>query len=171
MRYVYLVFIFSALSINCKSEERSIGSVGAGYGVTYGMLGVKVDYAITDSAYVALGLGLQSAVGIQFFLREPSEFWRPKISLYYGSVGYSNLQRNNEEIGKSFYGASLEVGQVLQFGPDGRHGLDISLILPLTDGGEDKWEREKEAEGYSNCCGADISEAFIYINVGYQYKF
>ena len=66
------------------------------------------------------------------------------------------MHRSGEMIEWKISGPCLELSQILHFGADVERGLDIDLVVVLSDGGEDEWENGSLTEGYFN-----IAEYFL----------
>jgi hypothetical protein len=184
IKYFISLLIISCFSTACISEVNHNSSLGAGAGVIYGGLGVKLDYEFLSNTYITAGLGEDPSIGMQFYLRDNGVFWRPKISVHYGLVGYatgSKLRsqgesgRKGSKIIQRFYGGIIEFGQSLQFGRARHHALDLALTFGLTDGGEEEW-KDRHSDEYDYADGEDISVDLgevisTTINVGYRYNF
>ncbi len=180
----YLVFLLLASCFSAASfsnHNASLG-VGVGVGVIYGRAGVKLDYEFLNNTYITTGLGSEPSIGVQFYLKNKGVFWRPKISLHYGLVGYSTgskvrsineTGRRGSKIIQRFYGGIIEFGQSLQFGRGRRHALDLGLTFGMSDGGKKDWEdRHSEEYDYPNDLSVDLGELITTtINIGYRYNF
>jgi hypothetical protein len=136
----------------------TIGSVGAGFGVPYGTLGVNLE--INALPYLSFSGGLGTtiyagvgwSVGARGYFRKPGPVWRPRISAFYGinSVYAEDLGNPNN---KSYPGLTVGIGQIVLWK---RHGFDLDLMYVVNS------QIDKEhPEDYSK----------IKINVGYRFAF
>ena len=182
-------FLFTIIPFSIIAENEFKYSVGAGYGVEFGGAGIKLDYNIFDNAYITTGLGVAPSAGFQYYIRKQGVKWRPKIGIHYGIVGHAQAKNypvlfdednphksdepKNEE--RFFYGILLEFGQTIHIGDNGRNAIDISLTLPLSDGGEEKWkDNHNQDDGYNNH-NLDFGNALYYLmpylSIGYKFHF
>lgn len=171
--------IVSAQSI---AAEHFNGSVAVGYGMIYGVRGVKLEYALTDRVFAAVGLGDVPSAGLQYYFREEKVMWRPKIGLYYGRVARSSMEYcyhcdpgNNgmlfSDFDKNYKGVAVELGQNFQFGRSRRHAIEFGITIRLNDGGKADKERELSNQGYRSSWGDFAEPVFSALNFGYKYNF
>ncbi|MDH5409172.1 MAG: hypothetical protein OEZ33_08660 [Gammaproteobacteria bacterium] len=176
---------FSVATDSIADHNNYSASIGAGFGLPYGVIGAKIDYSPIKNLYLSLGIGVASsstksnasknsteyAAGLQYYFRAQDKVWRPRVSIFYGVVEFLDVYRDDDEVHELFYGSAIELGSSIQFGYNRQHGVDVGVIIPLTDGGKDAREKELIEQGYSECCGADIGEVFYHFAVGYRLNF
>jgi hypothetical protein len=108
----------------------TIGSVGAGFGVPYGTLGVNLEINLLPYLSLSGGLGTTLyagagwSAGARGYFRKPGPMWRPRLSAFYGINAIYAEELNNPN-NKSYHGFTVGLGQVVLFG---RHGFDLDLM-------------------------------------------
>ena len=177
---MFIFLIVSGLTKSFADHDTYTASVGAGIGMPYAVIGVKIDYSPIEDLYFSLGLTVTNiifgvnpdySVGIQYYFRSQKKVWRPRISFFYGPVEFIDLERDGHQVSETFYGTALELGSSIQFGYERMHGVDVGIIIPLTDGGKDERERELKEQGYSYCCDTSFTKGLYFIGVGYRLNF
>lgn len=137
------------------------GSVGLGFGIPYGVLGINAEYYIIPYLSCSGGIGttlfagLGYSVGARGYVRKPGHFWRPRASLFYGINGFWLI--NNDQIyhpeNEKFRGLTIGLGQLFQ---TRQHGLDLDLMYIIN------------SELYQVHPGDYVR---LKISVGYRYAF
>jgi hypothetical protein len=136
----------------------TIGSVGAGFGIPYGTLGINLEINLLPYLSLSGGLGTTIyagvgwSVGARGYFRKPGPLWRPRISAFYGinSVYAEDLGNPNN---KSYPGFTVGIGQIVLWK---RHGFDLDLMYVVNSQIDNE-----HPEDYSK----------IKINVGYRFAF
>lgn len=136
----------------------SIGTVGAGFGVPYGILGVGLE--INALPYLSLNGGLGTTifsgvgwnVGARGYFRKPGPVWRPRISAFYGINGIY-AEDFGHPANASYTGVTVGVGQLFLWQ---QHGFDLDLMYIIN------------SELYDAIPGDYVR---IKINVGYRFAF
>ncbi len=176
--YKSLVVLLSLIiALPAYAGVKHSGSVGLGVGAIYGVQGLSFDYDIHENTSVFVGLGKAPAVGVQYYFRAKSVFWRPKISLFYGNVTHGYLFRHVddklEEKVRWWSGPSLEIGQSFQSQQNRRFSMDLSVSIPLwiPKDEREQWIEEKVAEGYRKDDGVDFGAISMVFNVGFAFSF
>lgn len=154
------------------------GSVGVGFGLPYGLIGLGLDINLANNLYATIGLGTTGDsvaynAGLKYYFRDVSKVWRPRLTFLYGTNGF--LEREcfgygcnfNSEI-ETFKGTTVGLGQSFSFGHKRKHGFDLDLLYRLSDGGfEDETDR-LENNGYT--VEQSSSNGFS-LAIGYRYNF
>lgn len=147
------------------------GSLGVGLGMPYGILGINGEYVIYNNVALTAGVGTTMGIeagigyniGIKYYLKDIGKTWRPRISAYYGTNGFIELDFSTEEV---FNGLTLGIGQQWMWGDRKRHGLDLDILYIVTSGVYDRID-ELENEGYEK-----IEESGrVKLSIGYRYGF
>ncbi len=180
MKYLMCFLLSGFFTTDSLSDQNSIYSIGGGLGVIYGSIGVKVDYEFLNNTYITSGLGPAPSIGLQYYLRDKEVFWRPKIALHYGMVGFTRGAKEdpfndpdveNYKVLQYFYGWVFEIGQSFQYGSARRHAFDLSLTIPMSDGGQKEWN-DRHRDEYDYNAGVDFGEILNTIcSFGYRYNF
>lgn len=153
------------------------GSVGAGIGASYGLVGGSVDIPFSENLYGSVGLGnafgeLGYNAGVRYYLADANRTWRPRLVVNYGTIGVVQTETcffdlcSDEEY-EAFVGTSFGVGQSVAFGSNHSHGFDIDLLYIADDGGRDERIKELEDEGFELKSGK--SKALF--SIGYRFNF
>ena len=136
----------------------SIGSVGAGFGVPYGTLGVNLEINLLPYLSLSGGLGTTIYAGVGWsagargYLRKPGPMWRPRISAFYGINAIYAEDLNNPN-NKSYHGGTIGIGQIVLWK---RHGFDLDLMYVVTSQIDNEYP-----DDYSK----------IKISLGYRFAF
>jgi hypothetical protein len=147
-------------------------SIGIGYGIPYGILGINTEIEpvkylnFTSGIGTTIFAGLAWNVGAVGYFLDQDSYIRPRISLFYGTnsmLGYDSWNSSND-IYESFPGLSLGAGLKIMLGESSATTLD--LIYLLTNGASDR-QKELEKVGYR------FEEVGIPIKLsaGYQFSF
>lgn len=144
-------------SITGVTEQtfKSKGSIGAGFGLPYGVLGFNGDISLFKSLYLTAGIGTgivitpMYSIGSKLFLRSGNYKWRPRVSAYYGSTGMLYVEGYSETISERFNGLSIGLGQQLTLGITKSFGFDLDLIYILDDSALENRIQELKNEGYT----------------------
>ncbi len=136
----------------------SIGNVGIGFGIPYGILGFNLDINLISYLSVSAGFGttifagIGYATGIKAYIRRPGKIWRPRLSAFYGVNGIyiDNIDTNYNE---KFNGITVGVGQLVTWQ---RHGFDLDFMYLVNSGLYDKY-------------GDDYNR--FKISIGYRFSF
>jgi len=136
----------------------SIGSVGAGFGVPYGTLGINLEINLLPYLSLSGGLGTTVYAGVGWsagargYFRKPGPMWRPRISAFYGinAVYAEDLGNPNN---KSYPGVTIGLGQMILWK---RHGFDLDIMYVVNS----RIDNE-HPEDYSK----------VKINIGYRFAF
>ncbi|MBN1131970.1 MAG: hypothetical protein JXR52_12615 [Bacteroidales bacterium] len=115
----------------------SVASVGIGYGVPYGGLGINADVNLFRSFYLSAGTGtvdferLLFCFGSKLYLRRGHCKWRPRIDLNYGTIGlvYALNDGSVMEDPRDFryWSPVVGLGQQLTLGIKSSFGLDLDV--------------------------------------------
>lgn len=153
-----------------------MGSVGAGLGVPYGVLGLNGEYAIADNVNLTAGIGttiLAGAgynIGIKYYLKDVGNAWRPRISAYYGINGIIIVQyawSSEPFIEEVHSGLTLGIGTSWMWGDAKKHGIDLDIMYIATSG---YFERKDELEEkYTNISWEEFGR--VKISIGFRYGF
>ncbi|MEI6090836.1 MAG: hypothetical protein WCR42_10320 [bacterium] len=151
---------------NRANEYPKRGSIGFGFGIPYGLLGVNGEYMINDyfSADLGIGyaiLGLGVNIGGRTYLTPRKSAFRPMVDVYYGTNGIISAYG----ISKTYAGISGGVGFKWMYGRHKASGLEFELIYLISSAMYDEIDRLRE-QGY------DIQDnGKLKISVGYRFGF
>jgi len=135
-----------------EKEFSSLGSIGAGFGIPYGIFGLNLDLRLFKYLYFTGGLGTAIFVtpmyniGGKLFLRSGNHKWRPRLSAYYGTNGF--LYVEDGDIRESFTGASLALGQQWTLGITKAVGIDFDVVYIVDDSKIEQRFQELKSQGY-----------------------
>lgn len=146
------------------------GSIGVGYGIPYGGLGVNGDIYFGDNLALTVGIGSFGytagyELGAKYFYGSPEKTWRPTAVVLYGINGVLMLEGVTQDIREAFNGISAGIGSQFMFGKSKHHGFDLGVLYILTSGVFKRME-ELEDDGYSFA----KTNRFSYY-LGYRYAF
>lgn len=116
------------------------GSLGLGYGIPYGGLGLNADYLFLDNVALTVGFGAFQysagyAIGGKVFFRGPDKALRPQLLMVYGVNGIVTKGAAVEVASNEAYtGVTAGVGAQYMLGKSKRHGFDADLIYVLSSG-------------------------------------
>lgn len=134
----------------------TIGNVGVGFGIPYGILGFNLELNLLPIISVTGGFGTTIFAGIGYnagvkgYLRKPGPVWRPRASAYYGINGL--YVSDDFEYSEKYSGVSVGLGQLVLWQ---EHGFDLDFIYLVTS---ELWD-------YTDSGGK------IKISFGYKYAF
>jgi len=137
----------------------SIGSVGAGFGVPYGTLGVNFEINLLPYLSLAGGLGTTVYAGVGWsagargYFRKPGPMWRPRVSAFYGINSVYSEGRGNPN-NKRYPGVTFGIGQMIVLWK--RHGFDLDIMYVAYSEMDNEYP-----EDYSK----------FKINLGYRFAF
>ena len=153
------------------------GSVGAGVGASYGMVGGSFDLKLVQNLYASAGLGLAGDTasynfGLRYYLVDADKVWRPRLVANYGTNGVISRQvcywsACTENQYETFEGTSFGLGQSVGFGGAHRHGFEADILYIADDGGKQDRIDELELDGYE----VDGGSGEIYFSLGYRFSF
>jgi hypothetical protein len=161
-----------------KSEIRAIESlrttvsIGVGFGIPYGILGLNAEIEPAKFIDISVGLGTTILAGmawnigaIGYFLDQGSTF-RPRISLFYGTNSMLGWTSFNSSVDNYESYAGLTMGAGVKYGISESGSVTLDLIYLLTTGYDDKIN-ELKSLGYS----IDNQDSGIKYSIGYKYSF
>lgn len=132
------------------------GYMGAGVGIPYGIVGMNAEVSLNPNSqnnlYATGGVGilftqgLAYSGGLNFYLLDYDRFWRPRLSMLYGTNGfYHSLSEDHV-----YQGLNAGIGQLFQFGIDRNVAISLDAILVVSSGLFDKLEElGEETEAYT----------------------
>ncbi len=173
-----MIFDDSTLSANEINNFPDKGSIGIGFGIPYGILGVNGDITIKKKLNLSVGLGQYyenntSAynIGLKYFIRDNEKIWRPRVSILYGSNAFLNFTYPDGSAKTvSYSGFNLGIGQQWNFGKTRKHGIDLDILYMLSDGGyDDDWN--DFAANPENIIYKEKSNNKIKFSFGYRHNF
>lgn len=147
------------------------GSLGLGFGIPYGGLGINADVYFFDSVALSAGVGSFGytagyELGIKYFYGSSQKTWRPQAVLFYGINGIILVERDPEEdIREAFPGFTVGLGSQFMFGRKKRHGFDIDVLYVLSSGMFKRMD-ELEQLGYQF---EEVSR--LKFSLGYRFAF
>ncbi len=133
-------FVGAKQIISTDKNNDHFFSLGLGYGVLYGILGVNVELVLFDNLFLSAGFGKVPDVnlsaynfGMRYFFKEMNSTVLPNISLLYGTnptIVIVVLPKKRESY---FYkGLKLGTGFSLQLGEKNVFGIDVDAFFNLT---------------------------------------
>lgn len=134
------------------------GTVGVGFGVPYGILGVGVEInalpvlSLNGGLGTTIFAGVGWNVGARAYFRKPGPVWRPRISAFYGVNGIYAEDFGHPD-NASYTGFTVGVGQLFLWQ---QHGFDLDLMYIIN------------SELYDIYPGDYVR---FKINVGYRFAF
>ncbi len=150
------------------SDELKRNSIGLGFGIPYGGLGVNLDLNIIQNLNLSAGVGHTMLegfgynAGLKYFLCSAEKKYRPKVSAYYGinSIIETDYEDSGESKTESFTGFSFGVGLQIMLGKNKIHGFDYGIIFIATSDYEKHYEE------------AHLDElSRVSISFGYRFSF
>lgn len=152
------------------SYELKRNSIGLGFGIPYGILGLNLDVNIVQNLNLSIGtggtekVGFGYSAGFKYFLSSIEEKLRPRVSAYYGintviETEYISSDGSQTET-ESFAGFSFGAGIQIMCGKSKRNGFDFDFIFTATRG------------NYKNDEGSYSDEPNrVSISLGYRHTF
>lgn len=116
------------------------GSLGLGYGIPYGGLGLNADYLFLDNVALTVGFGAFEysagySIGAKVFFRSPERALRPQLLMVYGVNGIITKDAVVEVTSNLAYtGVTAGLGAQYMLGKSKKHGFDADLIYVLSSG-------------------------------------
>ena len=156
---------------NPENIDRKKGSVGAGIGVAYGVIGVNGEYAVHDYVSLSAGVGTTIfagagyAVGGRIYAKPLGEKWRPRLSVHYGTNSIINVT-GAVEIQEKYDGVTVGAGFLQMFGSSQKTGLDLEVVYLATQG-----DFQNRAETLENRYDVTLKTGRVKILVGYRIAF
>lgn len=156
-------------------DRSSKGSLGAGLGVPYGILGANAEYEVAQQLCVSGGIGTTIlagtgySFGLRYYLNEAGNSWRPRLSAFYGTNAMIEvIELSGEDFQEQYSGLTLGIGQKWLLGERHRHGIDLDLMFLATRGDFDHDMDVLEEQGYQL---DDIGTGQVKLSAGYRYNF
>lgn len=167
---ILVTLCFAQAAPDFGASPAKKGSIGIGYGIPYGGLGVNGDVFFGDNLALTVGIGSFGytagyELGAKYFYGSPAKTWRPLAVVLYGINGVLMLEGETQDIREAFSGISAGLGSQFLFGKNKHHGFDLGVLYILTSGVFKRME-ELEDDGYSF---ADTNRFSCYL--GYRYAF
>jgi hypothetical protein len=158
-----------------EKNFESKGSVGIGFGIPYGVLGINADIKLYKNFYCTAGIGTciyitpMFNIGSKLYLRASNHQWRPRLSLNYGNTSMIYVEgSSNNSIRESFTGFSIAIGQQWTLGITRAWGIDCDILYILDDSQLENRMYELENAGYE----FDVANAGnIKVSIGLRYCF
>ncbi len=94
----------------------TLGNVGVGFGIPYGVLGFNLELSLLPYLSVTGGFGttiftgVGYNVGLKGYFRKPGPVWRPRASVYYGINGMYAKDFNHPD-NEKYSGVTVGLGQ------------------------------------------------------------
>ncbi len=136
-------------SLSILETKRSLnlqGYIGAGFGIPYGVVGINTEVALNaetrENLYLTGGIGilftqgLAYSGGLNFYLLDYDRWWRPRMSVLYGTNSYYQSRYENYV----YQGLNVGVGQLIQIGTDRNVAISLDAIVIVNSGLYDKLE-------------------------------
>jgi hypothetical protein len=163
------------MEIGMMTERRTNATVGLGFGIPYGGLGVSSDVFLLESGAVTIGIGsfgytLGRELGIKYLYGSRDRLWSPEAALYYGTNGIlvSDIP-NVLEVKESYLGFTAGIGSRFMFGRKRQHGLDLDLLYIVSSG---LFKRVDDLNAYLETYGYRINDSGRWkFSLGYRYSF
>jgi hypothetical protein len=151
------------------------GSIGAGIGVAYGVIGINGE--ITLFKYLALSAGFGTtiyaggaySVGGRAYFAPAGAKWRPRISAHYGTNAIISVT-GGQEIAEKFEGMTLGIGILGMLGENRRSGFDFEVVYLVSRGNFDERWNQIQNSGVQ-LSNSEFATGRIKILIGYRIAF
>jgi hypothetical protein len=159
-----------------KQSYGSVGSVGLGFGIPYGMLGVNVDLKLFSVLYANAGIGTgifvtpMYSAGLKCYFLSGSHKFRPRVLANYGTTSMLYLEDSSGDVIERSSFNSVLLGTGFQWALDIKNAfaLDFDIIYILNNSGISARAQELRNQGYD----FDInSVGNIKVSFGIRYIF
>ena len=170
----YTINTKDIVAINEQSHN-SPGSIGVGFGLPYGLLGINADIKLYKVLYATGGIGTGIYVtpiynvGLRCFMTPGTKKLRPRASVYYGTYGMLYLEDSySETIKDTFTGFTLGLG--LQYAIDivKAWGVDFEILYIVDDSKMETTMQDLKNQGYSF---DTESTGNVKVSLGIRYVF
>jgi hypothetical protein len=147
MMMILLSSVLWAQKDSVSSSKMKKNSIGLGFGIPYGILGVNLDINVATNLNLSGGVGTTILAGIgynlglKYFFIPIEQTFRPRVSAYYGTNTVSEVPRigtfgsfsvSSGKETKSYSGLNLGIGAQLMWGETKSNGLDFDIIYLAT---------------------------------------
>jgi hypothetical protein len=153
-----------------QKEFKGKGSIGLGFGIPYGGLGINAELPLHDLVHLSGGIGTAiyvtpiANVGSRIYLRSGDYRWRPRFSAFYGH----NCFVFTNDINETISGITLGIGQQFYLGISKSFGFDFDVLFITNQSKFEKRIEELEEEGYS----FDVKKTgMVKLSLGVRYCF
>lgn len=167
-----IAFIATLLIHTSWAEDSNNGSLGVGFGIPYGGLGINYNHTVSEQVDLTAGIGavfdLGWAVGARFYPQNDGSDSGPRLSAIYGTNAAIQVFKcegffaSCEEEITNYHGLNLGLG----WGSRGRSsGWDFDVLFIITSGVYDEIDK-LEDEGYDY---DEQSAGRVKLSVGYHW--
>lgn len=174
----------SALSSWAAADEAAKvsrkNSFGAGFGLTYGILGFSYDRQISPLLALTTSIGLLPFVsdsviniGLKYKLGKSRRTWQPRVFMLAGHNAWADYDCSRSGSGcgyfeaQSYFGLTAGIGQAWVFGQKRAHSLDFDILVRVYSWDIDSDRRKALA------AGGEVDEVAhkASFSMGYRYHF
>lgn len=158
-----------------KQAYGSVGSVGLGFGIPYGLLGVNFDLKLFSVLYANAGIGTGIFVnpmysgGLKCYFLSGGHKFRPRVLANYGTTGMLYLEDNSGDVIERSSFNSILLGAGFQYALDitNAFALDFDIIYITSNNKLLERAQELRNQGYD----FDTSTGNIKVSFGIRYIF
>ena len=159
-----------------KQSYGSIGSVGLGFGIPYGILGVNIDLKLFSVLYAGAGIGTGIFVtpmynaGLKCYLLPGNYKFRPRILASYGTASMLYLEDSSGNVVERKSFNSICLGAGIQYALDitKAFGFDFDVVYIVNDSGLENRKEELASQGYDFDLDATGN---VKVSLGIRYIF
>jgi hypothetical protein len=163
--------------VNIKKQSYgSVGSVGLGFGIPYGMLGVNFDLKLFSVLYANAGIGTgifvtpMYSAGLKCYFLSGSHKFRPRVLANWGTTSMLYLEDNSGDVIERSSFNSMLLGTGFQYALDIKNAFafDFDVIYIVNNSGLKTRAQELRNQGYDFDTDASGN---IKISLGIRYIF
>lgn len=163
--------------VNIKKQSYgSVGSVGLGFGIPYGKLGVNIDLKLLSVLYANAGIGTgifvtpMYSAGLKCYFLSGSHKFRPRVLANYGTTSMLYLEDNSGDVIERSSFNSILLGTGFQYALDIKNAFafDFDIIYIVNNSGLEARAQELRNQGYDFEINAT---GHIKVSFGIRYVF
>ncbi len=159
-----------------KQSYGSTGSVGLGFGIPYGLLGVNFDLKLFSVLYADAGIGTgifvtpMYSAGLKCYLRSGSYKFRPRLLASYGTASMLYVENSSGDVvvRRSFNSVCLGAGFQYALDITNAFAIDFDVIYIVDDSALEAKVAELSSQGYDFQVNATGN---IKVSLGIRYIF
>jgi len=159
-----------------KQSYGSVGSVGLGFGIPYGILGVNFDLKLFSVLYAGAGIGTGIFVtpmynaGLKCYLLSGNYKFRPRLLASYGTTSMLYLEDSYGNVVERKSFNSICLGAGIQYALDitKAFGFDFDVVYIVNDSALEQRKVELASQGYDFDLNATGN---VKVSLGIRYIF